>query len=195
MKKTGEEKFSDSGRDLGLTLLDFWQWYASDLLTNSLRGVLAEFIVARALGINQSSRLEWDAYDLKDISGLKVEVKSAAYLQTWSQKRPSRIIFSIAPTQGWDAQTNGYSSKPLRQADVYVFCLYACQDKESANPLSLEQWRFFVLPASSLNKKMPRQKTLTLGSLEKLNPQRVDFNGLAAAIRQHAPSGFSPKES
>ncbi len=195
MKKSGEERFICLGRELDVGLLEFWQWYASDLLTNSLRGVLAEFIVAKALGLEDSPRLEWDAYDLRDSSGLKIEVKSAAYLQTWQQKRPSRIIFSIAPTLGWDAQTNEYYSEPQRLADVYAFCLFSNKNKESANPLCLDQWNFYVLSTAILDEVMPTQKTLTLSSLEQLQPAQVDFDGLAAAIRQNTPKGSPPKES
>ncbi len=43
---TGGETFSGST----LTVLDFWQWGFSDLRTNIVRGVLAEFFVASAVG-------------------------------------------------------------------------------------------------------------------------------------------------
>jgi hypothetical protein len=67
-----------------LTLLDFWQWAYSDLLSNTNRGRLAEFIVARALSLGLTDvRIEWDAVDLVTPTGVKVEVKSAAYLQSW----------------------------------------------------------------------------------------------------------------
>jgi hypothetical protein len=36
---------------VGLTVADFWGWSRSDLLDNTERGVLAELIVAAALGI------------------------------------------------------------------------------------------------------------------------------------------------
>lgn len=42
----------------------FWKWAFSDFLSNTLRGVLAEFIVATALGCAHRPRTEWDAYDL-----------------------------------------------------------------------------------------------------------------------------------
>ena len=47
---------------------------------------LAEYIVAKALGIRDTKRVEWDPYDL-EIDDVKVEVKSAAYVQTWEQAR------------------------------------------------------------------------------------------------------------
>jgi hypothetical protein len=47
-------------------LIEFWQWSISDLVSNVSRGVLAEFIVAKALEINTVSNVrdEWAAYDL-----------------------------------------------------------------------------------------------------------------------------------
>jgi hypothetical protein len=50
--KTGDECFHSIGASLGYTLLDFWRWSASDLVSNATRGRLAEFIVAKALGIS-----------------------------------------------------------------------------------------------------------------------------------------------
>ena len=51
-KKTGDELFRSEGKNLNVSVLDFWRWRASDLVSNMARGVLAEFIVANALGIS-----------------------------------------------------------------------------------------------------------------------------------------------
>jgi hypothetical protein len=61
VRKTGCERFYLHGRPLELSLLDFWQWSRSDLLSNATRGVLAEYIVASALGLTRGVRGEWDA--------------------------------------------------------------------------------------------------------------------------------------
>jgi hypothetical protein len=78
-RKTGEEPLHMEGHPTGFTLLNFWQWLASDLVDNALRGALAEFIVACDLGIADGTRPGWNAYDLITPDGTKVEVKSAAY--------------------------------------------------------------------------------------------------------------------
>jgi hypothetical protein len=49
-RKTGAEPLTASGEPAGVTVADFWGWSRSDLLDNTERGVLAEFIVATALG-------------------------------------------------------------------------------------------------------------------------------------------------
>ncbi|AUD04054.1 hypothetical protein [Spirosoma pollinicola] len=101
--KTGDEHFHSKGRLLDTTLLDFWRWSSSDLVNNTLRGKLAEYLVTQALGIASSLRTEWDSFDLMTSTGLQIEVKSAAYLQSWYHKKLSSISFGIRPTLGWDA--------------------------------------------------------------------------------------------
>ena len=64
IRKTGEEVFSLDGNPSDFTLMNFWQWSASDLVSNATRGILAEFIVAKALDIVDEVRSEWDPYDL-----------------------------------------------------------------------------------------------------------------------------------
>lgn len=97
-RKSGKEAFHIEGKPLDHNLLSFWQWSSSDLISNAMRGILAEYIVASALGENYSHRSEWDAYDIETKEGIKIEVKSSAFIQTWHQKRLSSIQFSIRPT-------------------------------------------------------------------------------------------------
>ena len=40
---TGDEPFAGSGP--GKRLVDFWRWFASDLLEGSIRGMIAEYLV------------------------------------------------------------------------------------------------------------------------------------------------------
>jgi len=51
--------------------------------------------------------------------GTKVEVKSAAHLQSWHQDALSSIGFSDAKSQTWDPSTNEFSVDKKRQSDVY----------------------------------------------------------------------------
>lgn len=120
---SGSEPFSAGEQNLPFAVADFWRWSCTDLLNNRMRGVLAEFIVSRALGFSGGHRTEWDAFDLETPAGLKVELKSSAYLQSWPQEKYSSISFSIAPTRGWNSKTNETSELRQRQSDVYVFCL------------------------------------------------------------------------
>ena len=185
--KSGDEPLHSNGRPLGITLLDFWRWSSSDLVSNATRGILAEFIVANALGIELNDvRDEWRAFDLITPEGITVEVKSAAYIQTWSQRDFSRITFRIPKTRAWDADTNVQEKVPRRHAKVYVFALLAHKDKSSIDPLNVEQWQFFVLPTAVLNARTRSQHSITLRSLENLAGRAVSYNELREAVRKAA---------
>lgn len=181
LRKSGEELFQEDGAPVGIKLLDFWKWSSSDLLSNTLRGRLAEFLVASALGVAIGNRIEWDAIDVISPSGVKVEVKSSAYLQSWKGKS-SRITFDIQHKLAWDWDVNSFAANPARTADVYVFCLLDHQDPESVDPTNLNQWRFFVLATKELEAKLGQQKTLSLTTLQSLNAKEVKYSDLAKAV-------------
>ncbi|MDO5146101.1 MAG: hypothetical protein Q4D60_03785 [Eubacteriales bacterium] len=46
---TGNEEFTLRGDKTGIRLSDFWSWAYSDLLNNTSRGVMAEFLVEKSL--------------------------------------------------------------------------------------------------------------------------------------------------
>jgi hypothetical protein len=177
-----EEKLTDSGQCIA-SILEFWQWAYSDLVSNATRGVLAEFIVARALGCTGPVRDAWDATDLLTPDRIKVEVKTSAYLQSWAHEKESRICFSIRPSRAWSAETNVFEAEVRRQADVYVFCLLDHRHKPTLNPLDLAQWKFFAVSAARLNDHLPTQKTVSLKTVKSLG-EETTFGDLAAAVRK-----------
>jgi len=105
-RKTGQESFHLNLKPLPINLLDFWQWAYSDILTNTNRGKLAEFIVASALDIKVDVKKEWLPYDLITDDGITMEVKSSAYLQNWHQTKLSKIVFNISPKRSWNPSFN-----------------------------------------------------------------------------------------
>lgn len=151
----------------GLTIGDFWAWAYSDVLSNRNRSIFAEFIVGAALGGIDRPRIEWDGVDLR-YSGKTIEVKSAAYLQSWSQQDLSRIRFDIAPKRAWDAATNSSLKVGSRVADCYVFCLFTATESERADVLDLNQWRFYVVSTPKLEAALGEQKSCGLKSVEAL---------------------------
>ncbi|MDF1498446.1 MAG: hypothetical protein P1P85_03805 [Patescibacteria group bacterium] len=81
--KSGKEPLKFNQTNLPFQVLDFWKWSVSDLLSNATRGRFAEFIVATATNINLNvPRDEWAAYDLVTPDNIKIEVKSAAFIQS-----------------------------------------------------------------------------------------------------------------
>lgn len=181
-RKIGIESLNHNGQALAVNLLSFWQWSASDLVSNVTRGRLAEFIVATALGVDVTGvRNDWDAFDLTTPLGLKIEVKSAAHIQSWFQTRLSKVVFQTAPTRAWDSATNRTSDECRRQADVYVLALLHHQDKATVNPLDLAQWSFFVVPTRVLDRRKGNPDSIALGPLQALVPA-VQYSQLAASV-------------
>jgi len=179
----GEEPFHLAGTPIAGTLLDFWRWSASDLLVNTARGLVAEYIVAHALGIaTDGVRDGWAAFDLKTDAGIKVEVKSCSYLQSWFQKQHSYISFGIKESTAWNPDTNTFEGGRRRQADVYVFALLAHHEKATLDLLDVSQWEFYVLATSVLNERHAAQGSIGLNALRRLNAGPYDYSSLATAV-------------
>ncbi len=182
-KKSGKEKFIHNKNEIDFSIIDFWKWSQSDLVENRTRGILAEFIVKQALSIISEIRTEWDNYDLITKDGVKIEIKSAAYIQTWKQKKYSNISFSISKKFGY-LDDDEKETTIKRWSDYYIFCLLECKEQVRINPLDLNQWRFFVISTKTLNEKVPNQKTIGLKSLLKLSPIECKYNQLKSVMKK-----------
>ena len=181
---TGSEEFTLHGKSTGITVLDYWAWSCSDLHDNTMRGVMAEFLVTSSFnqGILPPSqmRVNWLPYDVTSPTGRRIEVKSAAYIQSWTPEDVfSKIIFDIGKKVAWDGTT--YASEAKRNCDLYVFCIFTALTRD-ISVLNLDYWDFYVLPTFVLNDKVPDQKRIALSSLLKLGPVKTDFAGLAETI-------------
>jgi hypothetical protein len=106
---------------LGATVRDFWSWGFSDLRSNVVRGVFAEFIVARAVGAGQAVRAAWDDYDVEAPDGTRIEVKSSGYLQSWAQLRHSTLSFGKLTGRSYDYESAAFSAEREVRADVFRF--------------------------------------------------------------------------
>jgi hypothetical protein len=191
---SGSEPFCDGEHELGFNLLSFWQWSTSDIVSNATRGVLAEYLVAQAIGAASGVRDEWAAYDLDDPRGIAIEVKSAAYIQSWHQERYSTITFNYPKTLVWDPEANLQSSVKKRQAQVYLFALLSHKDQATLNPLDVSQWEFYVLPTATLDQRTRSQHSITLKSLMDLHGDPVRYSDLKHAIGKAAEAHWSAVE-
>ncbi|MDN4525480.1 hypothetical protein [Fictibacillus fluitans] len=169
-------------RGTGFNISDFWSWGFSDVLTNSLRGVFAEFLVGSTLDVLQQPRIEWDAYDLM-YKDKKIEVKSAAYIQSWHEGQYSKISFGIEAKRAYNYATRSYTPEPVRNADLYVFCLLYEKDANLIDVLNTEQWHFYIVKTNVLNTLFPQQKRISLSTLEKIT-QPVSFTEIKETIDQ-----------
>ena len=185
------EEFQVEGGCPGATLGDYWRWSSSSVLDNTERGIVAEFLVANALGLTDKPRVEWGSYDLKTPAGMKIEIKSSAYLQSWRQKQLSKIDFRIARTkEAWNPDTGVSQAHdpPQRIADIYVFCLLKHKDKPTVDPLDTEQWEFYAVPTFRINEEKPLSKNIGLQPLKDLAGPPVPYGDLAATITKIAES-------
>lgn len=170
----GDEPFAGTGA----TVADFWRFAMSDLRTNAVRGLLAEFLVARAVG-SAATRIEWDNHDVTTPAGIRVEVKASGYLQAWRQRALSRIVFTglnarLWPLDGTLAQEKTYN------ADVYVFAVQGATTHDGYDPLEVAQWTFYVLPVAAVAATGKAQ--LSLAAVLALGAKPVTYDQLAAAI-------------
>lgn len=182
---TGNEEFTLHGKSAGITVMDFWRWAFSDLIDNTQRGVMAEFLVYSSLKSEYHStqtRENWLPFDVTSPSGRRIEVKSAAYIQAWTPENIfAQIRFDIGKKLAWDNATAASATVAKRNCDLYVFCLFTAKTKD-VSLLDLDYWDFYVLPTSVLDEKMPDQKGISLSSLLKLEPVKTDYAGLGAVI-------------
>ena len=183
-KMNGTESLTTvDGKEL-CSLMDFWRWAYSDLIGNAERGALAEFIVACALGVQDSGRISWDKYDLITKSGIAIEVKTSGYLQTWEQKCLSKLVFGIRRTYGWDSKTDTYKETKKRQSDIYVFCVHKHTEQSSINPLLISQWDFYLMPTKLLDQKFGEQKSVTLTALIKAGALKCEYEQINSKIEE-----------
>ncbi len=148
--------------------IEFWRYAYSNLKDNRNRSAFAEYMVAKALGVSEPPLTSWESYDIKTASGVKVEVKTSGYIQSWKQTKPTIPTFDIKQKQGWAGETNEYDGIKDRQADVYVFCLHNEKDKDKADPLQSDQWIFYVVSTIRINELLEDQKTVGLSTIEEV---------------------------
>ena len=147
---------------------EFWRWGFSKVQENVLRGILAEFIVARAVEAEVGVRNAFDETDLVTPSGIKLEVKSTGYVQAWHEDRGAERV-----------RFGGLKS---RAADVYVLCVHTARSRAAYDPLDLDQWEFWVVARRTLE-RLGSQK-LGYGQLRALAYAPVPYVGLRARIER-----------
>ncbi len=169
MKKLlGEENFHTQNENLPFSVVDFWRWAYGNLLDNTKRGALAEYLVQRALGLDTSTtQTDWGEYDVL-YGNIRIEVKCAAYIQAWNldNDKYSKITFSIRPAYAWDEQTYKYNTEQKNNNDAYIFAVYEEKDKQHVDICDLSKWGFYVVPTAEIVRCFKGHKTVTLESLQ-----------------------------
>ena len=174
-----DETFTLSGVSSGVTVKDFWQWAFSDLQQNNIRGILAEFIIAKALNINLGMRKSWDDYDLVTSDGIKIEVKCGAYLQNWNQSKHSDLVFGGLCGQAWDEDEGKRGGKAQYRADVYIFAVQNSIVHDEYDALNLSQWEFYLLTKKQLEQR--NTKSMSLNVVKRIT-KPVAYTEIASEI-------------
>ena len=166
-----------------LTVLDYWRWAFSDVVGNTERGHLGEFIVAKAIGARAELARGWADYDIDAPWGARVEVKTSGYVQKWPQRCPSNISWGIGKTEGWSDDTGLVDPIKRRRADVYVFCLLHVLDKAEFDPLDLNQWTFYVVSTELISQFHDDRDRIGLSAIQKL-ASPVPLSSVEEAVRE-----------
>ncbi|MBK8032226.1 MAG: hypothetical protein IPK17_22660 [Chloroflexi bacterium] len=170
------------------TVGEFWQWAMSDLLNNRNRGILAEFLVAKALlGTLESPRMEWDCADVVYRS-CNIEVKSSAYVQSWHQPgaKLSDLRFRVGPHECWDARTNVNNRERRRHAHLYVFTVFPVDSTDpTRDVLDLSKWGFYVTTTRHLETRItPSTTSIGLPGVRAICGNCVAYDELKRIIDQ-----------
>ena len=173
--------FTDEGVSLGLNAEDFWRFQFSNIW--DMYEEVAEFIVAKALGLEKPTNKNGSTLFDIDYREKRVEVKATAYYHSWRGDNlySEGRTFSIAETVG---QHNEREPVPERHNDVYVFCLNTGKTQIDADPFEMTHWEFYVVPTSVINDQCGHNKSISLNRLKKLAQGGgfVTFNKLKEAI-------------
>jgi len=178
-----DAKFSQQDGYDGFTVQDFWQWAFSDLQQNNIRGILAEFIIAKALDINLGIRQSWDDYDLVTSDGVKIEAKCGAYLQNWEQAKHSDIVFVGLSGQSYDEDKGKRDGKTQYRADIYIFAVQNALTHDAYDMLDLSQWEFYLLTKKQLEQR--NTKSISLSVVKRM-AKPFSFSEIATHVKRYS---------
>jgi len=172
-------------KGLDRNINDFYYWGFSSLWTNTVRAVIAEYIVACTLGLDKKKRNLWGGYDFEYMD-TRIEVKSSAWFVTDKYKTNSKM-FDIEKRKGsWHLETGkllDLTGEKARQAHIYVFAFHDEKDFDRANLLELDQWQFFVVPTPLIDARLGNQKKVSRNVIaRKLGVNSVPFAALRREI-------------
>lgn len=179
-------------------VVDFWRWAYSDVGQNISRGPLAEFLVAAALGIEESTppRDPWAGYDLElHLNGqpFRIEVKSTASIQAWKPRDPKkpRVVKGFSVRFAKIEYSLDGGKREARGSHVYVLAFDKVPDEDHLRILDVTRWQFWVLSrddleeflASSIEKLRGHSKSISFIRLNQAGFLPVGFDAVGASVR------------
>jgi len=145
--------------------LDFWRWAYGDILDDDVKGAFSEWMVHRLLCVPSERRASWANSDVITPEGVRIEVKSTAYWQSWKlldefghpeaiPKHQINLDDKKIRFQGLKARDSTAVPDPTNEKNfkshLYVFVFQNNEDPTTWNAFDLKQWEFYLLPASTL---------------------------------------------
>ena len=124
---------------------------------------------------------DWGPCDFRHrTSGLRIQVKQSAALQSWNAGETARINprFSIEEKTGRYEDGTTWIAERSRNAELFIFAWHpkTGHDADHRDP---DQWLFHVVAEA----KLPPAKSISLASVSALAPP-VSFSKLLGAVRE-----------
>ena len=154
-------------------LLDFLSWAYSDLCDDVNKGIFAEWLVAKILGIKSPRRYLWANSDLETSNGVRIEVKASAYWQSWKALNPdgslkdlSKVIIQpdnkirFGGLVARDTIDNSKQEFGSLKSDYYCFCFHTEKNYEVWNAMDISKWEFYLVAAKNIQTKSVSLKWL-----------------------------------
>ena len=159
MPGAGDCLFGSDDTPINAKVEAFWSWALGDLCDDDVKGWFAEWMVAKLLSIPSARRISWANSDLITPEGVRIEIKSTSYWQSWklvdeygqprprpTHKLPQDRAIGFGGLQARDARTTSCQSDPVTyKSDLYVFAFQHEKDESRWNALDLAQWEFYIL--------------------------------------------------
>lgn len=164
----GKEKFIYGKEEMPFDLQDFWKYKYSSVY--NLQEYIAEYLVEKALEMEYSYNADsWTLFDIL-YRNTRIEIKQTSYYHPWNEggKISNQRTFGITMANSNRENINSEENKFERQNDIYVFCLNNGKTKETANPMNLENWRFYIVPTKVINEECGKNKSISLNKVRKI---------------------------
>ena len=157
------------------SLLNFWRWAYGDLCDDEIKGIFAEWLVYKLLGVASPRRIGWANSDVVTSIGVRIEVKAASYWQSWklidgNGLPHAKPLYAIPPdskirfaglTARDGANVADRSTPRTLKSQMYVFAFQHEKKIDHWDAMDLSQWEFYVVRAEELGQFGGRTVPLT----------------------------------
>lgn len=164
---TGDEEFTFDNKELGFNMLDFWKFHFSNIY--NMQSKIAEFIVSKALGLNEAQNCDyWTLFDML-YKGFRIEVKETSYYHPWNENGnvSNKRSFDIKKANS-NYEDEESENRYERQNDIYIFCVNNGKNQKESYPLNLDNWDFYIIPTKIINEQCGDAKSVSLGRLKNM---------------------------